>query len=511
MEYKTDFLVQSNGEEDAGSASQVQESLNGRQSLDPTDWDAFRSLAHEVIDRGIDYLSNRRALPAWQAVPDEAKGLLEDEAPMDGVPLATVVDDFFKHILPYPTGNTHPRFWGWVGGAGTPGGVVAETLSAFMNSVPGNFNDAPARVEDQVLDWMRQVIGFPEGSSGVLTSGGSVANLIGLVAGRDARAGYDTVLAGVNARPGELVLYASTEVHSSVIKAAQLMGLGRKSVRLVDVNAAREIDVDVLEQMIVHDREAGRRPFAVVGTAGTVNTGAVDDLSSLAEIARRYDLWFHVDGAFGALVALSPTHRHVVSGMERADSVAFDFHKWMSVQYDAGCVLVRDAEAHRRPFAVAASYLQGFPRGTAARSDTANIRGPQLSRSFRALKVWMTIREHGLRKFGRIVDQNIHDAQHLARIVDEAPDFELLAPAALNVVAFRYAPPGLSNEELNDLNRELVMQIQESGFAVPSSTVLSGNFAIRVANVNHRSIPDDFDRFVSTLRTLGERELRSNS
>jgi len=479
------------------------------ETLDPTDWGPYRDLAHTVIDRAFDHLGGIRSRPAWQQVPSSVEGFFERELPREGVRLANVVDDFFEYVLPYPTGNTHPRFWGWVGGAGTPGGVIAETLTALMNSVPGNFNDASARLEDQVIEWMRQALGYPDGVSGVLTSGGSVANFIGIAAGRDARAGYDTARQGVNAKPGKLVLYASSEVHSSVFKSAQLLGLGLEAVHVIPVGSDFEMDIDLLRQRIHADRSSGMRPFAIVGSAGTVNTGAVDDLSSLADIAAKEGLWFHVDGAFGALAALSPTLRHKVAGMERADSLAFDFHKWMSVQYDAGCVLVRDPEAHRRPFSIAADYLEPFPRGTAARADTANLRGPQLSRAFRALKVWMTIREHGIDKFGRLVDQNVAGARYLAGLIEESPDFELLAPVSLNVVAFRYNPGGLSEHRLNALNRELVMQIQESGIAVPSSTSLNGRFAIRVANVNHRTTDADFDILLRALRRLGEGQTAS--
>jgi aromatic-L-amino-acid/L-tryptophan decarboxylase len=454
----------------------------------------------------VDHMMDFRSRPVWQLVSPRAEALLRRDLPRAGESLSRVVDDFFEDILPYPTGNTHPRFWGWVGGAGTPGGVIAETLTAVMNALQGNFNDAAARVEDLVNEWMRQLVGLPEGSSGIMTSGGSVANLIGLATARDARAGYDTVVKGVDTGAGKLVFYASTEVHSSVIKAAQILGLGRDAAHLIPVNDAWEIEVRALVDRIKADRLAGLRPFAIIGNAGSVNTGAIDDLNALAEISQNEGLWFHVDGAFGALAVLSQKLRHKVAGMERADSVAFDFHKWMSVQYDAGCVLIRDAQAHRRSFSVSAEYLAPLTRGTAARSDRADKKGPQLSRSFRALKVWMTIREHGIDKFGRLIEQNVAGAQYLSRLIEEADDFELLAPVPLNVVTFRYNPGDLSNDELNDLNRELLMQVQESGIAVPSSTVLNGRFTLRVANVNHRTILSDFDLLLASLRRLGERE-----
>ena len=381
---------------------------------------------------------------------------------------------------------------------------MADMLAAGMNAVPGPFNDAAARVETQVVNWMKDALGFPEEASGVFTSGGSVANLIGLAVARDARAGYDVSERGVGSEKGKLVFYASSETHSSMFKSAKLLGLGRDAVRVVPVDDELRMVIPDLEAAIARDRAQGLRPFAIVGTAGTINTGSIDDLDAIADVAERETLWFHLDGAFGAMAALSPDTRDLVSGMERADSVAFDFHKWMYVPYEAGCVLIRDAAAHRAAFTVHADYLRPLPRGTAAQPESTNLRSPQLSRGFKALKVWMTLKEHGFEKFGRLVAQNVEQARYLRGLVEQDPRLELMAPVALNVVPFRFAPAGVDPAELEELNRELLMRVQEQGIAVPSSTHVRGEFTIRVCICNHRSRREDFELFAREVVRIGE-------
>jgi aromatic-L-amino-acid decarboxylase len=480
------------------------------ETLDPADWEGFRSLAHRMVDRMIDYQRDVRHGPAWQAVPEEVDRRFAQPAPVEGRDAEAVYEDFLEMVLPYPTGLSHPRFWGWAGGTGSPLGMMAALLGAGMNAVPGNFNDAASRVEAQLLSWMKSVMGFPAEASGLVTSGGSVANLVALTAARDAhRFGDvtedDSVLHGVDRR---LVLYASTEVHSSVFKAAKILGLGRKAVRLVPVDADYRIRVPALRERIDRDREAGLEPFAIVGTAGTINTGAIDDLPALADVAEEHGLWLHVDGAFGALARLSPETAHLVGGIDRADSLAFDFHKWMYVNYEAGCVLIRDADAHRRSFSAGGDYLEPLARGTGSLADMAGGRGLQLSRSFKALKPWMTIRHHGIDKLGRLVAQNVHQARHLAELVDASTSLTRVAPVALNVVAFRYDDPATGAEDRDRVNRELLMRVQERGIAIPSSTILDGRFTLRACICNHRSTRADFEFFMSEAELIVEELLK---
>jgi glutamate/tyrosine decarboxylase-like PLP-dependent enzyme len=418
-----------------------------------------------------------------------------------------VYEQFVHDVLPYPPGNTHPRFWGWVIGTGTPLAMLADLLASGMNPQSAGIQEGARYVEERVIAWLAELMGFPRGSSGLLVSGGSMANLVGLAVARHATAGFDVREAGMGEGAPALVVYASTEVHSSVRKAVELMGLGRRNLRLVPVDGEYRIDVQQLRAAIARDRAEGRRPICVVGNAGTVNTGATDDLRALAALCREEQLWFHVDGAFGALVRLAPGLAPMVAGLEAADSVAFDLHKWGYLPFEVGCALVRDPEAHRAAFAVAPSYLGATPRGPAAGGVLFADLGLQLSRGFRALKVWMSFKTYGVDLIGRLIAQNVEQIRYLTDLVDRHPQLERLAPAPLNICCFRFVAPGLDTEALNALNQEILWRLQESGIALPSHTVLDGRFAIRVANTNQRSRREDFDILVRAVVDIGREVL----
>ena len=477
------------------------------ENLDPQDWTAFRSLAHRMLDDMLDYQQHVRERPVWQPVPAETKAFLQQPLPQEPQPHEQVYQDFVHNVLPYPMGNIHPRFWGWVMGNGTPFSVMAELLAATMNPNMGGGEHGANYVEKQVIDWLKQMFAYPADASGLLVSGASMANLIGLTVARNTLAGYDLRHQGLRAGPRQMVVYASQEVHSCVHKAVELLGLGRDALRLVPVNPAYEMELDALEQMIAADRAAGLQPFCVVGTAGTVNTGAIDDLQGLAEICARENLWFHVDGAIGAVAILAPEVHACVEGLQRSDSLALDLHKWMYMPFEAGCALVRSEPAHRKAFSLTPEYLTHAERGLAAGSLWFSDYGLQLSRSFRALKVWMSLKEHGVQKFGRLVQQNMLQAQHLAGLVDAHPRLERLAPVDLNIVCFRYNPGEMDTAGLNRLNQEVLARLHESGIAAPSSTTLQGCFCLRAAITNHRSRLDDFDLLVETVARLGDQAL----
>jgi glutamate/tyrosine decarboxylase-like PLP-dependent enzyme len=297
---------------------------------------------------------------------------------------------------------------------------------------------------------------------------------------------------------------ASTEVPNSFDMAVGIVGLGRQNLRRVEVDSEYRIVPAALSRAIAEDRAVGKRPICIVASAATVNTGAIDDLQALADIAEREKLWLHVDGAFGASLIVSHKLRHLLRGIERADSIAFDFHKWFYVPYDVGCVVVRDQEQLRASFSPPASYLASLDRGIVGGGVAYGGLGADLSRRFRALKVWMSFKEHGADKYGELIEQNVDQAQYLARLVEKAPELELVAPVPLNVVCFRYAPTGSSEAQRNEWNREILMRIQERGIAAPSSTVLGGRFAIRAAIVNHRSTRRDFEVLVDAVVEIGE-------
>jgi aromatic-L-amino-acid decarboxylase len=481
-----------------------------QESLDPEDWESLHALGRRMVDDTLASLRTVRERPAWQPIPVEVRERLNAPVPVEGESAEAIYAAFQRDVLPYPTGNIHPRFWGWVMGTGSPIGVLAELLAAGMNCNVGGFDDAATLVEDQVIDWLKAMMGFPENASGLLVSGGSMANLVGLSVARSARAGFDVRREGLRGGP-PLSVYASKETHSSNRKALELLGLGTDALRLIPVNADYQVDVAAMAAAIAADRTKGRRPIAVIGNAGTVNTGATDDLAALAELCAGEGLWLHVDGAFGALAALAPELKGRLEGIERADSLAFDLHKWGYVPIEVGVALVRDPEAHRSAFGLSASgaaYLAPAQGGLASRAEKFSDYGIQLSRGFRALKVWMCFKEQGTARLGRLIRQNVAQAQHLKARVEAQAALELLAPVPLNVVCFRYRENGLAAERLDALNERILVRLQEEGIAVPSHTRLGGRYAIRVAITNHRSRLEDFDALVDSIVRLGREEAR---
>ena len=479
----------------------MKESLE--RSLDPQDWQGFRRLAHRALDDALDMLATAPQRPVWQGVPEAVRAEFKTPLPLKGAGAESAYEDYRRLVAPYPLGNIHPRFWGWVIGTGTPMGVVADMLAAAINPNCSDFDHSAAFVETQVIEWLKQMLGFPKEASGLLVSGGSVANLVGINVGRSARAPFPVRDQGLTDQ-ARLTFYTSTETHNSVQKAAELMGLGSRSLVKIRVGADYRMDVAALQARVAADRSAGLVPFCVVANAGTVNTGAVDDLEAIADLCRDQQLWLHVDGAFGALAALDPAGRKLLKGMERADSLAFDLHKWMYLPYDVGCVLVRHRGEHQQAFAAQASYLKKLEGGIANGAlPDANF-GPQLSRSFRALKVWLNLKAYGAEEFARLITQNLAQAQYLKARVEREPELELLAPVPMNVVNFRYRGKGLDASALEALNPRILVALQERGIAAPSSTSLGGRFAIRVAITNHRSIRADFDALADAVLALGK-------
>ena len=476
------------------------------ETLDPGDWDETRELAHRMVDDMLDYIRDHRERPVWTPLPDEVAERFTTPAPRAPGDAEGIYDDFLANILPYNLHTNHPRFWAWYMGSGTVTGALAEFLAAALNPNVGGINHVAPLVEQQVIRWIVEMMDFPANASGLLTSGASMANFTALAVARNSNAGFDVRREGVQKADGPLTVYASTEIHSCNQKAVETLGLGSHGLRKIPVNSDFTIDLQALEEQVAADRDAGMIPFCVIATAGTINTGAIDDLDAVADYCQREDLWFHVDGAIGAVAVLAENVRGQLKGIERADSIALDLHKWMHIPFEAGCVIVRDAPAHYDAFALVPEYLQKehSGRGMASGPIWFSDYGLQLTRQFRALKVWMCFREHGLDRFGRMMARNVEQARHLARLVEAHERLELMAEPGLDIVCFRYVADGLDTGALNALNRELLVRLQEGGIAAPSYTTLNGNYCLRAAIANHRSRFEDFDRMIEEVVRIGD-------
>ena len=477
------------------------------ETLDPVDWGPMRALGHRMLDDMMDYLETLRDRPVWQHAPPQVKEHFEKSLPLKPQSPEEVYEEFVHYILPYQTGNSHPRFWGWVLGTGTVMGMFAEMLAAATDANSGNASyHSNNYVEMQVLDWCKSLLGYPLTASGLLTSGCSASNLIGLAVARNAKAGFDMRSHGMGDAPQQMTVYFSTEAHSSIQKAVELLGFGSNALHQIPVNEYMQIDLAALKEAIKNDRQNRLLPVCVVGVAGTTNTGAVDDLNGLADICSEEGLWLHVDGAFGAWAAIAPRSKDLVNGMDRADSLAFDLHKWMYLPYSIGCVLVKNADEHRRAFSLTPTYLahgEGERGMTGIDVPWLSDYGFELSRSFQALKAWMTIKEHGTEKYGRLIQQNIDQAHYLERLVQTSPELEMALPVSLNVVCFRYIRPNLDDAALDKLNKQIEIELQEQGIAVPSVVTIKGKMYLHAAITNHRSRRDDFDLLVREVIRIG--------
>jgi aromatic-L-amino-acid/L-tryptophan decarboxylase len=474
--------------------------LRATESLDPADWSDLRALGHRMVDDMFEHLETLRDQPVWRKMPEPLRQELRQKLPLGPSPAEAVYANFQRLIQPYATGNLHPRFMGWVHGGGNPVGMLAELLAGGLNANLGGRDHAPIEVERQVIAWAAEMLGFPNEASGVLVTGTSIANLIGVLVARSAILGPAVRSQGVDGT--RLIAYTSAAAHGCLPRAMEMAGLGHDALRMIATDDRGRMRTDVLAARVAADRADGARPFLLVGTAGTVNTGAIDDLTALADFADREGLWFHIDGAFGAIAMLAPRLRPLLAGIERADSVAFDFHKWAQVPYDAGCIVVRDPSLQLATFGAEAAYLRREERGLAGGGVWPCDLGPDLSRGFRALKVWMTLSVYGADRIGAIAQQTCDLAAALAARIDREPALELLAPVALSIVCFRY---GVANCDLDWLNAQIVADLQEAGIAAPSTTTVNGVLAIRAAIFNHRTNQADIAALVDAVLEAGRK------
>ena len=474
------------------------------QSLDPQDWDAMRALGHQMVDDLIDYWAGIREQKIWKPIPDEVKQVFDLPIPEQGQSPEEVYREFKEYIFPYNKGNVHPRFFAWIQGTGTPMGTFGDLLASGMNPNTAIGEHSAMYVDRQVVNWCKQLMNFPAEASGILVSGGSMANITALTVARNSFGEEKIRQRGLKAASGQLLIYCSVETHSCIQKAAEIIGLGTDAVRKIGINERFELDVEQLKAQLEVDLQAGFLPFCVVGTAGTVNTGAIDPMDELLEISKAYQLWFHVDGAYGALAKLDLTYASALKAIEEADSLAFDLHKWLYVPYEVGCTLIRDPKKHRDSFAITPNYLLQEKRGLSGGLDSINNYGFELSRGFKALKVWMSIKEQGRAKYAVMIAQNNRHAAYLAELVEENPYLELTAPLSMSRTCFRMIQPGWEEKALQELNKEILLRLQEEGIASPSSTILNGKYTLRVANTNQRTRKEDMELLVREVLRLGK-------
>ena len=472
------------------------------ETLDPADWETLRALARRIVDDGVDYTRDVRDRPLWRDMPPEVRARFRSPAPQRGRPLAEVYEELVTNMLPYPLGNIHPRFWMWYMGSSNFTGALGDFLAAILGSNLGGGDHAAAEIDKQVVNWLKEMLGYPPEASGTLVSGGSMANLIGLTVARNRMSGIDLRELGVGALKAPMRFYGSDQIHSCHQIAMEAMGLGNRALCRVPSDADCRMDLAALRAAIAEDRAAGFQPACVIATAGTVNTGAIDDLEAIADLCAEEGLWLHVDGCIGALLAIAPEGSALVRGISRADSIALDPHKWLHAPFEVGCALVRDADAHFGSFTVTPEYLENAPRGIAS-GEWLHDFGLQTSRGFRALKVWMALEEHGVAKFGRLIDQDLAHAHYLTERIAATPDLGICFPTAINIVCFRYDPGGLPEPALKRLNTEIMVRMQEAGLAAVSDTTVQGRHCLRAAINNHRTTRADLDILIDEVVRQG--------
>jgi len=473
----------------------------------------FRQLGHGLVDQIADFLA---ALPEKRLTPAESAAAVRNSLqsgrrlPEDGVEAGPLLSNAAELLFEHSLFNGHPRFLGYITSSAAPIGALGDLLAAAVNANVGSWTLAPiaTEIEAQTVRWIAELIGYSPEAGGLLVSGGNMANFVCFLAARRAKAGADVRKLGVNRDAPRLVMYGSAETHTWIQKAADLFGLGTDSIRWIPVDAHQRINVDALRRQIEMDREAGDKPFLVVGTAGTVSTGAVDPLRAIAALCREFDLWFHVDGAYGALAAAVPPNDEsgeLLGGLVEADSIAVDPHKWLYAPLEAGCVLVRRPEDLRNAFTYHPPYYH-------FQDDVVNYvdYGPQNSRGFRALKVWLALQQAGRAGYVQMISDDMALARRLHRLLQEHPRFEALTQS-LSITTFRYIPPDLQGragepqieEYLNRLNQDLLARIEKSGEAFVSNAVIRGKFALRACVVNFRTSSVDIDALPGFIARLG--------
>jgi aromatic-L-amino-acid decarboxylase len=506
--------------------ARTEESLHTRATSLDISAEALAELSSQATTLVTDYFARVSELPVF---PDTSGGVitrrLGTELPIEGEPIRKLLNDC-RAIFDGSRHNGHPRFFGYVASPATAPGAFADLISSALNVNVTCWRSGPAatEVERLVVRWLGSLIGFSNNAGGLLTSGGSLANLTAILIAQRAKSDGDSARKGLWQTQTPMTIYVSDQVHMSIPKAADVLGLGRDQVRIIAADDHFQMNVGALRERIEHDAKNNFKPFCIVASAGTVNTGAVDPLAEIAAVAKEFGLWFHIDGAYGALAALDQRKRPLFAGIELADSISLDCHKWLYTPLDAGCLLFRDEAMARAAFSAnEADYIKVHEQ-TAEESFAFWDHGIELSRSFRALKIWLTLRYYGTRRIREAISEDISLAHYLARRVSEAEDFELLAPVELSICCFRYVPPAVRakcasaagaererlDAELDELNTRVMHAVQRGGEAYVSNATVKGKFALRACIINFRTTRADLDALLDIVRAAANRCLEFN-
>jgi glutamate/tyrosine decarboxylase-like PLP-dependent enzyme len=471
------------------------------ETLDPENWDETRALSHRILDDMMDYLQNIRNQP-FTPLTEEAKKAIQSQLPKKGDGEEEVYNTFKEHIVPHSFQITRPDLWGNVAGTGSLYGMLTDMVISGINS--GSM--FLTFIDKQSIDWIKELLEYPQEAGGVFVSGGSEANFTGLAVARNAKAEVNMKTKGMQGLDRKMVLYGSEETHHCLERSVELLGLGNDALRWIKTDDEYRIAINSLKDSIIQDRKQGYHPFCIIGNAGTVNTGAFDDLNALADLCERENLWFHVDGAFGAWVKLSEKFKYLADGMERADSLAVDLHKWISMPYGIGCTLVKDRVAHFSTFVYGhdAKYLKATSDITGEVLDVPWNLALGLSRPHYGLKAYMLLRAFGRDKYSDLVQQNIDQIHYFAELVRKEPNMEITAPVISNVACFRYVHNGVNESDIDILNQMILTELWKINALMISSTTINSKYMLRACNVNNRTKYSDFNILVERIKSIGK-------
>jgi aromatic-L-amino-acid/L-tryptophan decarboxylase len=479
--------------------------------MSPAEFKAVANQTTKMLSKFFVEVRSAKVLPGRK--PSEIRDLLSEPLPLEPQDPLGIINEIGKKILPNSALLGSPRYFGFVNGSGTAMSVFGDEIAAAINQNAGAWKAAPAatELERMVIRWLAEMIGFSPNTGGLLMSGGTMANVTAIAAALYDKAKYDIGHEGLQSerRKGRFLLYMSDhEGHFSVVKAARLLGLGSNSVRRVKSNEDFTMNTKSLEEMIEKDAEEGNNPFCVIGQVGSINVGVVDPLQEISRICTRHSLWFHADGSCGAFGRIIPRKAKLFEGLELADSVTLDPHKWLYISYECGCVLVRDPEKLRETFTLRAPYLKGTLPSAYTGPDYLEC-GPQTSRGFRALKVWMSLKHYGLKRYRKLLERNVALVEYLDQLVRKSDEFEPLCKPILQMYCFRFVPRStiaVNEVELNKLNQRIVDETQLTGKAFLMTTSIRGKTAFRFLVTNHRTTRQDIKLTFDTLGRIG-REL----